>query len=157
MNPDRIQQCLSKLDGRGSDDEFAAVQELAQLGSQFPEVLLAAYRSSRNWSNRTSYVYHATKYSRSSDAAFALGIEALSDRSKYVRYRACKLLAVAQRDEAIEPLRSLLSDPDSNEDAAAAIDAIEHKNHNLFLDRDHSGKVTLNIPFVDVGSTTNDC
>lgn len=40
---------------------------------------------------------------------------------------------------------ALLNDPESSEDAKAAIDAIKLKDHNYFADRDHSGMVKLNV------------
>jgi hypothetical protein len=42
-------------------------------------------------------------------------------------------------------LAALLNDPESSEDAKAAIDAIKLKDHNYFADRDHSGMVKLNV------------
>jgi len=85
------------------------------------------------------------RYSRTHHAAYQLGVEALRDRSKHVRYRACMLLSVAQREEAIAPLRALLDDPDSAQDAKAAIEALERRDQSLFVDREHSGKVVLRV------------
>jgi hypothetical protein len=156
VNRSEIEQHLSKLDGRGSDSEFAAVEALAKLGDRFPELLLDKYRSARKWGDRASCVYHATKYAKSNEAAYKVGIEALRDRSKVVRYRACLLLAVAQRAEAIGFLEPLLFDSNTGSDAKAAIDAIKHQNQNYFVDRDHSGKVRLNINIVDMAKNTSD-
>ena len=55
------------------------------------------------------------------------------------------LLAVSQNTKAISYLKPLLNVSGSHEDVKAAIDAIKHKNHNYYVDRDHSGKVTLNV------------
>ena len=55
------------------------------------------------------------------------------------------LLATAQKKEAIPFLEELLENKESQSDAMAAIDAIKNKNQNFFVDRDHSGKVTLNV------------
>jgi len=55
------------------------------------------------------------------------------------------LLAVAQRPEAIKVLESLGNDYDSKDDAEAAIDSIKNKNHNYFVDREHSEMITLNV------------
>jgi hypothetical protein len=145
LKPADIEKCLRELDGRGSDAEWAAVAALEVLGAEFPALLLQAYRQARKWGARASCVYHAIKYSRTSRAAFQLGIEALGDRSKYVRYRACMLLSVAQRPEALGTLQALLNDPDSADDAKAAIEAIEHHDQNLFVDREHSGKISLRV------------
>jgi len=52
------------------------------------------------------------------------------------------LLAYSLRKDALAKLRPLLqhSDPRTREDARAAIDAIEKRNHHLYVDRDHSGR-----------------
>lgn len=66
----------------------------------------------------------------------------LADRSYMVRYRACGLLAYSLRREALPPLQTLSAHADRRtaEDAAAAIDAIEHRNHDYFADRGHTGR-----------------
>lgn len=145
MEPADIDRNLQALDGRGTEAEWQAVRTLAALGERFPELLLEKYRKSKKWGERASCVYHATKYSRGNAAAYQLGLEALTDRSKYVRYRACLLLSVAQRMEAVSALKELLADSDSSDDARAAIDALKHGDQNLFVDRHHSGKIRLNV------------
>jgi hypothetical protein len=69
----------------------------------------------------------------------------MSNSAQLVRYRACFLLSIAQRVDALVPLRAALKDGISIEDVTAAIDAIEHKNHNFFADRSRSGKVFINV------------
>lgn len=146
MTGPEIEKLLGTLDGRGSDAEFSAVSALLKaVGDEFPALLLKKYRSSRKWGDRASCVYHAIHYAKNNESAYRLGVEALSDRSKHVRYRACMLLAFAQRPEAIPFLESLRSDGQSGADASAAIDAVASKNHNYFVDRDHSGKLVWNI------------
>lgn len=145
MDIGEIEEYLKQLDGRGSDNEFSAVKELSCLGMEFPKLLLEKYRRSNKWGERASCLYHASKYAVSSPHAFELGIEALGDKSKVVRYRACLLLAIAQKTEALKALEDLVANPESSDDAKAAIDAIEQRNHHYFADRDHSGMVTLNV------------
>lgn len=140
-----IEEKLALLDGRGSDAEYDAIKALSSLGLEFPELLLAKYRDSKKWDERLSCVYHASKYALASKHAYELALEALADKSKKVRHQACLLLAIAQNPEALEPLEALLNDRESSEDAKAAIDAIKHKDHNYFADRDHSGLVKLNV------------
>ncbi len=142
------QQLLDQLDGRGSDVEWHAVESLRQrVGAGLPGLLLGKYRSSRLAGPRSSCVYHATKYAQVSDDAVQLGLEALQDRSKVVRYRACGLLAYSQRRSLVERLRAYIDAvPDtSRADLLAAIDALEQGNHHLFVDRDRSGKITWNV------------
>lgn len=147
-NRERTDYLLDQLNGSGSDNEFRAIEELRTLGEELPKFLLVKYRDSKKWQTRSSCVYHAIRYSRDVYDAFELGVEALADRSKVVRYRACMLLAYSLRDEALPHLRKLADnskDIASAQDALAAIDAISHKNHNYFVDRDHSGKMTLTV------------
>ncbi|GAB2935201.1 hypothetical protein [Rheinheimera gaetbuli] len=145
MEISEIEAKLKLLNGRGSDDEYEAVKVLSKLGDMFPDLLLQKYRVSKKWGERASCVYHAIKFAKTNDSSFQLGIEATQDKSKHVRYRACMLLAIAQKSEAIIVLESLLNNTDSASDAVAAIDAIQHQNHHYFADRDHSGMVTLNV------------
>ena len=145
MNESEINKLLGKLDGRGTDAEYDAIKSLSRIGEALPGILLQKYRASSKYGERASCVHHAIKYAKNNNEAFQLGLEALKDKSKKVRYRACMLLAISHNTAAIPDLEALLSDKDSKEDAKAAIDAIKNKNHNYFLDRDHSGKVTLNV------------
>jgi hypothetical protein len=147
-DPTDEQGLLARLDGSGSDSEWQAVAVLRErAGNRLPGLLLATYRQARRAGPRASCVYHATRYARVSDAAVCLGLEALEDRSRIVRYRACGLLAYAQRPDVLDRLRERLVDvPDvSKADVRAAIDALEQGDHNLFIDRGHSGKLTWNI------------
>ena len=104
--------------------------------------LLEAYRTFRKSKGRVSLVFHAIRHARTSEEAFRLGIEALSDKATLVRYRACGLVAYSQRPEAIPHLKALLTHADARtvEDARAAIDAISSRNHHYFVDRGHSGR-----------------
>lgn len=138
---------LSQLDGSGSDEEWSAAMRLRER-DDFPHLLLERFRSSRAWKARSSCVYHAVRYARRHPDALTIGKEALADKSKVVRYRACMLLAYSQRTDALPVLRQALkatNDAEGRADLLAAIDAIESGNHNFFVDREHTGKSTLEI------------
>lgn len=148
MRNEVIDILLGKLDSSSSDQRHQAIAELIKLGVSLPPLLLEKYRSSKKWQTRCSCVYHAIRYSRDDENTFQLGIEALSDKSKVVRYRACMLLACSLKKDALSALRELASrssDRETQANAHAAIDAIENQNTNYFVDRDHSGKVRLNF------------
>jgi hypothetical protein len=144
-----IDALIDCLDGSGSDSEWKAVDRLREtLNDDLPKYLLARYKSQGSWKARSSYVYHATRYAKESEAAIELGKLAVSDKSSVVRYRACKLLAYSLRRELLpflEQERFKATDEKTLGDIEAAMDAIAEQNHNFFADRDHSGKVTLNI------------
>lgn len=145
MKTSEISECLNYLDGRGSDQEYRAITRLKESGIDLPSLLSKKYSESKKWGERASCVHHSIKYAKDSEDAYRLGIKALGDKSKVVRYRACMLLAVAQNTDALSHLEKLLGDNSLKEDAVAAIDAIKNKNHNYFVDRDHSGKALLKV------------
>ena len=144
-----LDDLLERLDGSGSDSEYEAIEQLHKQGHRLPALLLAKYKTTRKWGARSSCVYHAIRYARKSDEAIELGFLALSDKSKVVRYRACMLLAYSLEEGLLERLRLLVDsatlDEETRNDLKAAIDAIEHQNSDFFVDREHSGKVSLRI------------
>ena len=137
-----IQRLVTALDTKSTSQEEAAWAKLKPLGSNVVDHLAAFYPKAKTWQGRASLVFHSIRYARQSEAAFQLGLAALTDKSTVVRYRACGLCAYSLRRDALQGLRLLVSHKDTRtaEDAAAAIDAIEHQNHHLFVDRTHSGR-----------------
>jgi HEAT repeat protein len=125
MNEDEIHECLTALDGRSAQGEYEAIARLEASGINVPELLLRRYRTSRRWSDRALCLRLCTRYAKSDEPAFHLGILALDDRSKIVRQKACLLLAATQSKEAVGHLERLLSDPGCRENATSAIRAIE--------------------------------
>lgn len=143
-----VEKLLDKLDGTGSDAEWSAVYRLREiLDGELPAYLYNRYRAHRSWRTRSSYVYHAVRYARESKHAIELGKVAIADKSKVVRYRACMLLAYSLKKDLIPFLKEAegVADQKTREDIRATIDAIENQNHHFFVDRDHSGQMTLNI------------
>jgi len=140
-----IQASVFALQSDSVLGEGEAWEALKPLGSKVVPHLLNAYPEFSKWRGRVSLVYHSMRYARVSEDAFRLGILALQDRAKLVRYRACMLLAYSQRDDALPYLRDLLNSPcaETVGNSMAAIDAIESKNHHYFLDRDHTGNIFL--------------
>jgi hypothetical protein len=144
-----VEALLERLDGSGSQKEYEAVGELRGIvGDDLPRYLLAKYRTSKRWQQRAACVFRALAYARESEDAVNLGREAIRDRSKVVRYRAGMLLSYAQRPDVIPELRQLLKEkghaPDL-EDVRAALDALDNRNPNYYVDRDHSGMVTMTV------------
>lgn len=144
----QIDNLLQYVDGSGSDQEWSALEELrVRLNNRLPEKLLALYRKSRKWQVRSACVYHSAKYATTSPSAVELALQALTDKSQVVRYRACLLLACTQ-DRALLPklhdMRDRVAEM-TKADLDAAIDAIGSQNRNYFVDREHSGLMTLNV------------
>jgi hypothetical protein len=152
MTPAEIRELVLRLDTTSARDEAETWAQLRDLGVTVVPYLLEAYRTFRKSKGRVSLVFHAIGYARTSEEAFRLGIEALSDKATLVRYRACGLLAYSQRPDAIPHLKTLLAHPDARtvEDARAAIDAISNRNHHYFVDRGHSGRSFWQVKEGDV-------
>lgn len=144
-----LDELLNRLDGSGSDSEYNAVEELKnRLGDKLPSVLFDRYKQAKKWGDRASCLYHSIRYARTVEDAVQLGVLALQDKSKAVRYRACMLLAYSLKPEALSALedaRKSTDREDTFKDINAAIDAIRSQNSNFFIDRTHSGKITLNV------------
>ncbi|HJR56501.1 MAG TPA: HEAT repeat domain-containing protein [Rhizomicrobium sp.] len=143
MDENRTRKLVQALDTPTSADMDAAWEPIRAIGAPLIPFLAEFLPKAKNWLCRASLLTYLGPYSRESDVAFAAGLAALNDKSKAVRYSACELCAYSLRKEAIPPLQVLLghSDPLTSSAAAAAIDAITHRNHHYFRDRDHSGVV----------------
>ena len=91
---------------------------------------------------RREIAFHAIRFARVSDDAFAIGRMAVEDKSSIVRYRGCCVLAYSLRPDALPALEKLLGHPDprTDDDVRAAIDAIRSRNHHYFVDRGHTGR-----------------
>ena len=91
---------------------------------------------------RRDIAFHAIRFARLSEAAFAIGRMAVGDKSGVVRYRGCCVLAYSLRPDALPVLEEHIghADPQTVEHVRAAIDAIESRNHHYFVDRGHSGR-----------------
>lgn len=142
MDDARIRELVGKLDTAKALEGENAWEELKPLGAAVVPFLAEFYPKARKWQGRAALIFHAMAYARTSETAFQLGLAALKDKATIVRYRACGVCAYSLRSEAIAPLKQLLQHPDSQTvaDARAAIDAIQHRNHHYFMDRDHSGR-----------------
>lgn len=139
---ERIEEAVNRLDQKGNNAIDEAWAELRPLGYGVVPYLRAAYPRFRQSAGRCALVYYAVRYARITDDAVALGLAALGDRSKIVRYRACGLLAYSLNHQALAPLSVLYEDPDPlvRSSAEAAVLAIRRGNHHLFVDRDLSGR-----------------
>ena len=147
MNDSEIRKLVADLETTKSSEEETAWGKLTPLGHKVLPFFLEHYPKMKKWQGRVSLVFHAIPYARTYEDAFQLGIKATKDKATVVRYRACMLLAYSLRKDALPYLRALLDHKDAKTvaDATAAIDAIEHNNHNYFIDREHSGMMVWNV------------
>jgi len=141
LSESEIRRLVAEVAASGAGGE-AAWDALRPLGAAVAPYLLEAYPAAGRWQGRTALVFHAIRFARTSEAAYALGLRALEDRSYMVRYRACMVLAYALRADAEPALVALLrhADARTREDAARALDAIRHRNHHYFVDPTHGGR-----------------
>lgn len=143
LSEDEIRTLCLSLDTTSRFGTDEVLQQLGELGPRVVPHVADAYHHLRKWRGRVACVFHLIKYARTHDEAFQTGLTALEDPATVVRYRACMLLAKAQRAEAMPYLERLLDHADTKtaEDAAAAIDAIRSRNPNYFVDRMHTGRM----------------
>jgi hypothetical protein len=141
MEEAEIRDLVRRLDTASVEAKDEAWEKLRPLGEAVVPYFAEFYPKARKWEGRLRLVNYSLRYARTSEASFQLGLAACTDRSSHVRYRACMLLAYSLRPDAIPILESLKGHPDRETgfDAAAAIDAIQCKNHNFFVDRCHAG------------------
>jgi hypothetical protein len=134
---------LAGFDTADAAELEAAWRRLAPLGIEAVPHLVEAYHSSRTWQGRAAALLYATRFARDSEEAFQLGLDALSDRARHVRTRACGLLAYSLRREAEGRLSLLRSHADAStrEAAVAALDALREQDHHRFKDRDGTGRI----------------
>jgi len=142
LDDDDIAALVLDLDQDNWGKAEDAREKLVPIGAAVLSLFLQYYPKLRTYRGRTCMLYTAIKFARVSDMAVELGVMALNDKSRQVRYRACAVLAFSLRKDVIADLRKVLDHPDAQTvaDAAAAIDAIKHQNHHYFQDRHHTGK-----------------
>lgn len=108
--------------------------------------LLEKYRNSRKADDRYDCLVLAADYVKTDKDALQIGIEGLTDRAKQGRYLACQLLAWSLDRSVLPTLYEAANnckDQETLDNIKAAIDAIEHQNSNYYVDRKHTGKITL--------------
>jgi hypothetical protein len=158
MKEEEIRALVFEMDTTNSVQAEKAWMKLRDLGQDVVPFLAEAYPVFRKWRGRVALVFHCIQYARSSDTAFQLGVSALQDRATLVRYRACGLLAYSLRQDALPHLKEMFSHQDDKtvEDARAAMDAIKHRNHHYFVDRDHSGRSFWSVNEGDTAEPENE-
>jgi len=90
--PELSEMEIRRLVGEIAADSSAAEaawQVLRGLGPGVASYLLDAYPTAKRWQGRTALVFHAIRFARASEAAYALGLRSLGDKSHMIRCRAC--------------------------------------------------------------------
>ena len=143
-----VEEVVAKLDRRlASEVGGNHIRLQKEFGLEnLVDVYIEAFRSIRNSAGRIEIMFWIARYSKVNHRVVKLAEFALSDRSKIVRNYACGALAFATSRESLKPLEKLLDhkSAETREDARAAINAIEKRNHHLFADRSETGKIFWN-------------
>lgn len=108
---DEIGEALEETD---TDDRRQIYLAWCRLGACRHEIVArvaAAFAATKHARGRESHVYFVTPYALFDDATVELGVRALADRRKEVRYRACGLLAHSRRKEVVRDLRAITTGP----------------------------------------------
>ena len=150
-SPAGIRELVTVVAARTAESD-AAWERLRGLGAEAVPYLAEAFDGARRWQARAALLYYVIPYARVSEEAFQLGLRALQDRSSMVRYRACMVLAYSLRSDALPALEEACDHPDAHTaaDARAALDAISHRNHHLFVDRARTGQTFWKVEPDDV-------
>ena len=140
MHDERVDTLVQAFSTTRRSELYAAWTVAESMGDDLLALLSEAFPQISKAEGRASILRYVGRFSRESDVAFRIGINALNDRAYAVRHYGCAILAYSLRDDALPILSPLLKHADSrtSEDARAAIDAIKSRNHHFFKDRDHS-------------------
>jgi hypothetical protein len=139
---------IEHLDGTGSVRERTAISALNRLyGADLPTYLFDLYKKSKKREVRAACLYYCFRDAKSSSSAKDMAFAALHDKSQQVRYRACQLLAYSLDKSLMPKLESHRKTiaASSLNDLDAALDAIAHQNQHYFKDRQHSGKIFMEL------------
>ena len=103
--------------------------------------LIAAFPRIKKWEGRNTILFELIPYARKRPDVIELALVGLKDPAYMVRMQACAILAYSLQKDSIPMLERLLKHKNkkTRDDAAAAIDAIKHQNHNYWFDREHTG------------------
>jgi len=149
MHDEEITRALDAIDGSGSETERAALERLKkEHGEILIQIFLDHFKQTKKWARRAAFLYYSTPYSKHNAYAVRLGEQGLKDKSKIVRYRACKLLAWSLSKKSLNKLQEALDNERDHQTFShikAAIDAIASQNSDYFVDRNHSGIITMNV------------
>jgi hypothetical protein len=143
MNDERVETLVRAFSTSRRSEIDAAWVIADSMGDDLLVVFAEVFPRIRRSAGRASIMRYVGRFSRESEVAFRMGAVAIGDHAYAVRHYGCALLAYSLRSDALPLLAPLLKHADRRtvEDARAGIDAITNRNHNLFKDRDHSGKV----------------
>jgi hypothetical protein len=112
--------------------------------------VVAAFSLTKHAYGRAAILSRLLPFARLSKLITALASRALLDRSYIVREHGCMVLAYSQAQSALSSLRvaTTHADPRTQADALAAINAIESRNHNRYVDRQETGSTSWQVPHV---------
>ncbi len=115
-----IAALLKKTDTNDRAQIYLTWNELGAYRQEIVPHVARAFAETKEARGRESQLYYVTQYARFDDHAIDLGLTALRDRKKEVRYRACGLLAHSQRRDAEPALEAIERGP-SREAAQRAL------------------------------------
>jgi hypothetical protein len=122
------------------DEAHVQLTERYGLHSLLP-LMIAACPSLKSWKARKTLLFYLLPHARQYPSLVDLALRLVNDRAGQVREEALGIVAYSLDVRALAELRRHLhhADPATRAAVLAAIDAIENQDHNLFIDRDHSG------------------
>ncbi|HEY1584735.1 MAG TPA: hypothetical protein VGH63_03550 [Polyangia bacterium] len=110
-SPPELQAALGETDSDDRRRIYLAWCRLGQFRREIVPLVARAFATTKHAQGRESHLYYVTPYASFDDATVELGVRALADARKEVRYRACGLLARSGRKEVVADLRKIKTGP----------------------------------------------
>ena len=101
----------------------------------------------KNFPARREIAYWVGRYVKHNENVFNMALLGLNDKSYIVRYHCCGIIAFSQRTDSLDHLNKVKDHKNvkTREDIVAAIDSIQNRNHNYFVDREHTGTFKFDL------------
>lgn len=141
LNSDLVKELLDHKSESVASANDIKLQQQYGLDNIYQFYIEAFYKI-KNFSGRMLIAYWLVRYAREDCDVVKMAIHGLTDRAYIVRSHCCSILAYACKEDTKPYLKALLESSDHRtvEDATAALNAIEQKNHHLWVDRRNTGK-----------------
>lgn len=147
---DLLSRVRTAFDNRNDSPALHCSRWLRTVIVEPPYLYSKLFSGFSRYYGRLYCVYFSQRYTRIFESSSKIAEKGVHDRSKFVRYRSFRCLALNPSNDSLISLEKLDMNALSEDDVAnarAAINAIRKKNHHLFLDRDESGRVFIRVNF----------
>lgn len=145
-----IFNCSEAMTGNGSKSEREGVRQLRDKIIDSPMALKILFKIEKGYQKRCSCIFYSRAFCRLFSSSVELAMLGVYDRSKFVRYRSFELLACSLSEVALgflEEINKISLSSDDRINRRAAMEAIQDKNIDLFVDIKKTGRAHLRYQF----------